>query len=323
MNSFANTILTLMLGWLRALLNAVLRFISSDSSTALFDFFSNNWQIIFLVLCVGGFALDKIVYLIRWRPSPIWLRRRIRRARRNPPKEAYELPDYDPGVPDLPTNGYTPAQGVPYASAAPTVQYRKQQQPGQQAFDAQSANPSYTAPPFAPVAAQGAYPTGEIPLRWDESSQGHTFAPAADRQQRFAFGMAPSFGSAQSEPAYNYHRDAMSGFAPPQYAQDYGPAETFAPPAAVSEPLRRGRAAQPPAYPEPGPNFRPFPERGADAYAPPKAKRLGAVARKARNLLNSDEAYQSLTYQDLQPAVDVTRAFHAPVFPEKKPEGDA
>ena len=90
MNSFTNTVLTLMLGWLRTLLNAARDFISSDSSTAFFDFFRNNWRILFLVLCIGGFALDILVYLIRWRPSPIWSRRRARIIRPAAPQEAYE-----------------------------------------------------------------------------------------------------------------------------------------------------------------------------------------------------------------------------------------
>jgi hypothetical protein len=71
------------------------------------------------------------------------------------------------------------------------------------------------------------------------------------------------------------------------------------------------------------PYFRPFSDRGGEPYAAAKPRGLGTVAKKARNLFNPENAYESMTYQDLQPTVDVSQAFHAPVYPEKKPEGDA
>ncbi len=277
------------------------------------------------MLCVVGFALDKIVYLIRWRPRPIWFRRRARHTRRNPqPQEDYSLPEYDADDPAISTDDYDPAPEYPYSGEAPTVQYQIQSQQAPPLYDDQPAGPPYTTPFFAPEAAQSAYQDGQAPQRWDEATQGRTSAPAApaaDSKQRFAFGMAPSYGSAQAEPAYGYHRDATPSFAPPQYAQDFRPEEAFAPPI-VDDPYRGESEAETP-FQQPSPFFRPFSDRGADTYSPPKAKGLGAVAKKARNLLNADDANESLTYQDIQPTIDVSKAFHSPVYHEKKPEGDA
>lgn len=327
MNSFTNTILSLLLGWLRTLLNVARDFISSDSSTAFFDFFRNNWRILFLVLCLGGFALDKIVYLIRWRPSPIWIRRRERRQRLNPPplREAYPIPDFDSDAPVFPPEDYGPYEDEPYPEAAPTMQYQIQsRQPERQAFDPAPTYPAYAAPQYAPDSRQNDDLGYTAPLHWDEASQGHTFAPADDRQQRFAFGMAPSFGSAQSEPAYSYHREAIPTFSPPLAAQpDPYPVEPYPPQPVYDGFEEEPDYAQPNAYPESTPFFRPFSDRGAEPAPPPKPTRFGAVARRARDLLNADEAYESLTYQDLQPTVDVTKAFHSPVYPEKKSEGDS
>ena len=331
MNSFTNTVLTLMLGWLRTLLNAARDFVSSDSSAAFFNFFRNNWKIIFLVLCVGGFVLDKIVYLIRWRPSPIWIRRRARcRIARPAPGEAYDLPEYDDDLPVIPTDDYAQPDGMGYQNAAPTMQYQRQPMRAERpAYIPEPEYPIYSTPRYAPEATQP-MPAVQAPLYRDEPEPKEPFAPPAARQQRFMFDMAPSFGSAQSEPAYSYHQEAAPTFAPPQYAEAARSGNTYAPPAygPGTEPYADAyedgypEAAQYPLQP-PTPQFRPFSDREADAYPQAAPSKLGAVAKKAHDLLNPDEAYESLSYQDLQSTVDVTKAFHSPVYPEKKPEGDA
>ena len=47
MNGFTNAILTLLLGWLRTLLNAVWSLFSSDSGSGLLAFLRENWKLIF------------------------------------------------------------------------------------------------------------------------------------------------------------------------------------------------------------------------------------------------------------------------------------
>ena len=343
MNSLTNTILTLLLGWLRTLLNVSRVFISSDSGAVWFAFFRDNWKIIFLILCVGGFVLDKLVYLIRWRPQPIWLRRRTRHSKPVPHSQEDYEPEYFDALPEDNTTVYTPPPGYPgeapypqmadYADAypqeagyadvpsAPTVQYQMQSAPF--AEETRRVPLPYTTPRFAPEASQnGYYREPESPLHWDETSQGHTFAPIADSQP-LAFGMEPSFGSAQSEPAYNFPQGGAPSFAPPQGPPDYYSAQTYAQPTEPQPLLYEDSPVPPPGFQEPSPNFRPFSDRGDTGFAPPKPSKLGSVARKARSLLGSEEAYESLSYQDIQPAVDVSRAFHSPVYPKQKPEGDA
>lgn len=321
MNSFTNTILTLLLGWLRTLLNAVRDFIFSDSSTALFAFFRENWKALFLALCVVGFTLDVVVYLARWRPRPVWSRRRPRRRRRETFEEpAYDFASYNADTPAIQTDDYEPVPGAPYGeyAAEPTVQYQIQSRQGGQPMNAAPVTLPYTTPYFAPEA--NAYQE-EIPqLYTDEPDLDLPPQAAPDSQQRFAFGMAPSFGSAQSEPAYNYHRDSAPSFAPPQYAGEPEPAEFYQPPV---QPTDGFGSAQPQAYAPPSPYFRPFSDRGEADFSPPKTRGLGTVAKRARNLLNADEAMENLSYRDFQPTVDVSKAFHSPVYPEKKSEGDA
>lgn len=332
MNSFTNTILTLLLGWLRTLLNAIRDFVSSDSSTAFFDFFRQNWRALFLVLCIVGFSLDIVVYLARWRPRMLSRRRRRRRAPEHAPlPEAYDGGDYGPDYgtedeiayaadsPAIPTREYAPAFDDPENGygAAPTAQYQIQSRQNTQTQNVPPATLPYTTPYFAPEA--NAYRESAPALYTDSPAPDAPYT--ADQPQRFAFGMAPSFGSAQSEPpAYHYQRDAAPSFAPPQYAQDYGPADSFAPPGGKPA---GGEPMEPQAYDSPSPYFRPFSDRGEPRFSPQRTRGLGAVAKKARTLFNADEAYDSMSYQDLQPTVDVSKAFHSPVYPEKKNEGDA
>ncbi|MEG2603570.1 MAG: hypothetical protein RSB91_01465 [Clostridia bacterium] len=83
MNGFTNTILTLLLSWLKALFNSLWRLFTSESGGSIYSFLSNHWKTIFLILCVGGFVLDRVVYFIRWRPYYVWSSRlhRLHRLR--------------------------------------------------------------------------------------------------------------------------------------------------------------------------------------------------------------------------------------------------
>ncbi|HPJ01357.1 MAG TPA: hypothetical protein PKU80_00760 [Candidatus Limiplasma sp.] len=326
MNSFTNTILTLLLGWLRTLLNAARDFFSSDSSTAFFAFFQANWRLLFLVLCIVGFSLDIIVYLVRWRPRPAWRRKRAKRKHAAPPvapAEPYGFDDWDTLSSPAATTQYAPIPKVPYNeyAAEPTMKYNI---PSRQAVPPMNTAPAtipYTTPYYAPEA--NAYQEQIPQLYTDEPIPDLAQQTIGGRKQSLAFGMPPSFGSAQSEPAYHYPVDNAPTFAPPQYAYGYEPADPAAPPLPAEQVNVGAEVREPQSFVQPSPNFRPFSDRGEADFSPPKARGLGAVAKRARNLLNSDEASDALTYRDFQPTVDVSQAFHSPVYPEKKPEGDA
>jgi hypothetical protein len=324
MNSFTNTVLTLLLGWLRTLLNAARDFISSDSSTAFFNFFRDNWRTLFLLLCIVGFSLDIIVYLLRWRKRPKWNGRRKKRRRKEAyDDEAYDFATYNADTPAFTTDEYEPVPAAQYGeyAAEPTLQYQIQSRQGAQPLNAAPVTLPYTTPYFAPEAS--AY-REEIPqLYTDEPEPTQPQPPVPGQQRGFVFGMAPSFGSAQSdEPAYNYQRDGAPAIVPPQYAYGYEPAESYAPQQPGQTADQPG-AAQPQALAPQSPYFRPFSDHDAADYSPPKTRGFGSVAKKARTLLNADEAAGALSYRDFQPTVDVSKAFHSPVYPDKKPEGDA
>ena len=83
MNGFANAILTLLLSWMRVLVNDLWRLLSSEDAGLFYRFLAANWKVIVLILCAGGFVIDRIIYLIRWRPYYVWSSRlgRLKRAR--------------------------------------------------------------------------------------------------------------------------------------------------------------------------------------------------------------------------------------------------
>ncbi len=92
MNGLANAILTLLLSWLRVIINRFWSLINSETGTSFQQFLSKNWPTILIVLLVGGYLLDRIIYLIRWRPFQVWLRRRKGKAQQ---PEA-DMPRYSP-----------------------------------------------------------------------------------------------------------------------------------------------------------------------------------------------------------------------------------
>ena len=159
MNGFANAILTLLLSWMRVLINDLWRLLSSEDAGILYRFLAANWKLVVLILCAGGFVIDRIVYLIRWRPYYVWSsklgRLRRRRAGRHggmeaseaeaayPAQEAPGPDDPDPYAPEafgetyVPdfdvTRAYAPAADFAPSSQSPgmdqaTVQYASLEQ---------------------------------------------------------------------------------------------------------------------------------------------------------------------------------------------------
>lgn len=72
MGSFANTLFTIMLGWLQTAASAIWSAFTTENGGAFLQWIGRNWIVIAAVLCVIGLALDLGVYLLRWRPMRVW-----------------------------------------------------------------------------------------------------------------------------------------------------------------------------------------------------------------------------------------------------------
>ena len=67
MGVIANTLFTVLMSWVRALVNGIWALFSSERTTIL-EFLGKNWIGIVLVIVVAGLFIDWVVWLVRWRP---------------------------------------------------------------------------------------------------------------------------------------------------------------------------------------------------------------------------------------------------------------
>lgn len=354
MNGFANAILTLLLSWMRVLINDLWRLLSSEDAGILYRFLAANWKLVVLILCAGGFVIDRIVYLIRWRPYYVWSsklgRLRRRRAGRHGGMEASEAeaayPAQEPPVPDDPDpyapeafrETYVPDFDVTRAYAPAADFAPIPQTPGMDQATVQYA-PLEQGPFYAPY-TQPYQPPQDLDPVFDEAEDRWEEGDALVRPlwNNPAEGMDSSFGAPRPEPIQSI-RDMQAGFAPPR-----PPEELYAPPpAAEASPVHPGLDAEafrerlgltqapplstPQEEPEEAqegrpvmqpPVFHPFTMR-SDAPAPTQGRgALRRLAKKARDLVGVDDEDHRPTIHDLQTTVDVTQAFHEPVYPQPR-----
>ncbi len=72
MGSFANTVFSFLLGWLRGLISMIWSALTSEGGESFFTFIGNNWIKIAAILCAAGLAADFAVYFFRWQPYKVW-----------------------------------------------------------------------------------------------------------------------------------------------------------------------------------------------------------------------------------------------------------
>ena len=76
-SGYSNAIVDVMLGWLKGLANWVLRLfnLAGSVSTSPLLWLSQNWLKLLIFFLVLGVVLDRLVWLIRWRPYWVWFRK--------------------------------------------------------------------------------------------------------------------------------------------------------------------------------------------------------------------------------------------------------
>ena len=73
---YSNTIVNIMLGWLKGLASWVLRLFNLSGGISPLRFLANNWIQLLVILLLAGLAADLLVWLIRWRPHWVWFRKK-------------------------------------------------------------------------------------------------------------------------------------------------------------------------------------------------------------------------------------------------------
>lgn len=71
MNNFANSLLNLLLSWMRSLFGSLLSLIQGNDA-GLLQWLSKHWIALGCILVVGGLTLDIIIYILRWHPQYVW-----------------------------------------------------------------------------------------------------------------------------------------------------------------------------------------------------------------------------------------------------------
>ena len=74
---YSNAIVDLMLGWLRGFANWVLRLfnLAGGAGGSPLLWLSQNWLKLLIFFLLLGIVLDRLVWLIRWRPYWVWFRK--------------------------------------------------------------------------------------------------------------------------------------------------------------------------------------------------------------------------------------------------------
>lgn len=336
MNGFANAILSLLLSWIKVIINQFWNLLSSETGEQLVSFLSQNWWIIVLVLCGGGLLIDLIVYMLRWRPDIVWRNRRRKKHEQwdqeyeDAQPEGYHWESYSDPYPDedvvyrgsrsagYATAGFQPVRGkraldvetqriAPYVTPpAQQMNYAPSVQPAPAKEDTQDFDPVFDE---------------DAPIQWaDGDTMVASPAPAA---------MSPTFGVPQQKPA-SYFRDVQAGYAPPippeqMYAPQVPGPENVGPvhPGLDADSLRKNIGLTPAgALPEDHPaeeeeqviaiNTNPLMETDTQARS---QTFFTTLARKARDLMGSGEENKRTIY-DLQPPVDMRSGFREPAYPK-------
>lgn len=76
-SGYSNAIVDLMLGWLKGLANWVLRLfnLAGSVSTSPLLWLSQNWLKLLIFFLALGIVIDRLIWLIRWRPYWVWFRK--------------------------------------------------------------------------------------------------------------------------------------------------------------------------------------------------------------------------------------------------------
>ncbi len=336
MNGLANAILSLLLGWLRTLITRFWNMITSEDGSAFLVFLSNHWFKILLFLCIGGFVIDKVIYLIRWQPFRVWQHRR-RQRRGEEDWQTDPLPDagYDAYQPPYRNDLYEPAAYQPPLVTQPA-------QPAQEPqWYPEGGDTRRVGRPDLAQATNIYAP----PARRTYQDIEPVFEPEQDdwhqADQLVTSPLAPFLQpAAEDEPAAEprvsaqYMRDMHNGYArplPPE--QLYGAAK----PNAAASPVHPGldtsiffkNVGLEPEEQQPEESLPPqsttplaaAPVAPAAAVPQPETKKpRNPFLNLARLIADDEDRRPSLT--DLQPKADAGSTFHAPVFPQYLNEED-
>ena len=200
MNTFANSLFSLLFGWARTLIQQLWSSAVSGRYQGFLVWLGDHWLWVALALCVGGTVIDYMIWLVRWRPYLVWrsaLGRMARRLRGEQPhtRRRFER-GYQAGVAlDIPMDppALSPAEawaGADWQAPAVSAEEGEAPETPQAPFGFPDPAPAYTAPgPEMPARQRHFTPPGEYeaPPMYTSSrapSGYRTDLPSARRRRR-------------------------------------------------------------------------------------------------------------------------------------------
>ena len=140
MNAFADSLFSMLFGWLRALVQGLWNAVSSGGLGGFFTWLGDHWLWVVLILVLGATVLDFVIWFIRWRPYLVWktkMRHFFRRLRYGGRAAEQQFDQgYEEGVfPEQfveeempPSYGWAPSEQQPHwmEQEAPLLQEREQ-----------------------------------------------------------------------------------------------------------------------------------------------------------------------------------------------------
>ena len=99
MGSFANTLFTIMLGWIQTAASAIWSAFTTENGGSFLQWIGRNWIVLAAVLCAAGLILDLGIYLLRWRPIKVWKSYFNRLRHRKEEPEETEEPERETEAP--------------------------------------------------------------------------------------------------------------------------------------------------------------------------------------------------------------------------------
>ena len=304
MGSFANTLFTILLGWLRGAVSAVWTAFTSEKGNGFLNWIGDHWILLAVILCVIGLAADLCVYLLRWKPYMVW-KSFLSRSR-----DADEETD-EPEEKRVPARK-TPARPQRVFAPVSPAREEKKEAPDFSQWEAEKENIAR----HAEEAAQPATVTGagytvpadspyRRPATQDYVPAGNAQRPREERPTRSAAEPAGREYRRQAEPDERvYRRPAAPA------ADDYSRPE--------EQPVSRSRRTQEPVIRTPvsreyiAQEDYPETEKTQEDAAP-------VVFRRRRRISVSDlfaDPEEELKQIDApQDIIDMNRAYRQPVYP--------
>lgn len=72
MGDFANTLFSVLLGWIRTAAEWLWSITGSQNNGGVIGWIGENWLTLIVIVCAAGLLMDFFVHMLRWKPYKVW-----------------------------------------------------------------------------------------------------------------------------------------------------------------------------------------------------------------------------------------------------------